>query len=319
VQGVFAALCAGATVAFTGAERAADPAHAEAPPIACNEVAVVDGELAARGPAVIPAYFRNQAATRDAFRDGWFFLTGRAETIRNGRLETSPLEIDEALLSHPDVEQAIAFPVPDPKFGESVAAAVVLRAGSSAGPAGLKRFVSTHLARFKVPQRILVLDTIPRVARSALARVLGIKPSGHSAKVFPIKPEGVGAPLFTVQPGDKFACKRPVFGIRLPELAKLPPPHTVEHMAAECIHALRRFQPEGPYAIGGWDAIALEMARQLEQAGEQVNLVELTPRQGRVRRLIDRLAGLFSEQETLRHDRPHVKRERPLPVGIAAE
>ncbi|HWZ29779.1 MAG TPA: AMP-binding protein [Bryobacteraceae bacterium] len=319
VQGVFAPLCAGATVAFTGTESVLPPAQAEAPPIACNEVAVIHGELAARGPAVIPAYFRNRAATRDAFRDGWFFLTGRADTIRNGRLEISPLEIDEALLSHPDVEQAIAFPVPDPKFGQSAAAAVVLSAGSSAGPAGLKRFVSTHLARFKVPERILVLDTIPRVARSALARALGIKPSSHSAKVFPIQPEGIGAPLFTVDPCDEFASERPVFGIRLPELAKLPPPHTVEHVAAECIHALRRFQPEGPYAIGGWDAIAIEMARQLEQAGEQVDLVELTPRHGRVRRLIDCLAGFFSEQQMPRHDRPQLKRDRPLPAGIAVE
>ena len=224
----------------------------------------------------------------------------------------SAVEVDEVLLSHPDVDQAITFPVPDVKFGETVAAAVVLRAGASLRPRDLKWFAFTHLASYKIPQRILVLDSIPRVARRALARVLGFKASVGSSAVVPIQRDGAGAPLFVIGGARdlRISSDRPVFGIREPDLAHLPPPHTVEHVAAECVHALRRFQREGPYTLGAMEAsrsVALEMARQLEQTGERVDFVALFRSDGTGR----------SKSQQLRYDRRHSWPGRTVDVGFA--
>jgi acyl-CoA synthetase (AMP-forming)/AMP-acid ligase II len=104
-----------------------------------NEVAIFDeddrrlppgssGEIVVRGPSVIPEYFRNEAATRRAIRNGWFytgdignldedgylFLTGRrSEFINRGGEKIAPAEVDEILLSHPSIADALTFPIPD--------------------------------------------------------------------------------------------------------------------------------------------------------------------------------------------------------------
>src|SRR5205085_644450 len=87
--------------------------------------------------------------------------------------------IDEALLAHPEVAQAVAFAVPHPTLGEEVAAAVVLRPGATVTPADLRRFAAERLARFKVPRHIELLDAIPlgptgKLQRIGLASLLGI-------------------------------------------------------------------------------------------------------------------------------------------------
>jgi acyl carrier protein len=109
--------------------------------------------------------------------------------------------------------------------------------------------------------------------------------SDGRACVFPIQPKGEGAPLFVVSPGIEYrglarhlGRARRIIGIAVPNLERFPPPHTIEWMAAECVASLRRFQPEGPYALAGWchaGVIALEMAQQLEAAGAQVSLLTL--------------------------------------------
>jgi hypothetical protein len=309
VQGCFAPLSAGATVAFPGADCDPDqiclahPAQAEAPVIACNQLAFYEGELAARGAAVINAYFRNPAATRDAFRDGWFFISGRAEPIRSGHIEISPLDVDAALLLHPDVADAVTFPAPDAKFGAIAVSAVVLRSGARAGAAELKRFAAMHV-RYG-PQRIVVVPAMPEVSRSRMAEALGLCWSGRCAEVIPFRPHGPGVPLFIVNPPADLRVEagRATFGIRAPDLAHLPPPHTIEHIAAECIRAMRRVRPEGPYALAGGD-VAIEMARQLEQDGALVEFVAvLEPRRKRwLQRMSDFLLGTAPQ---IRYDRPH--------------
>jgi hypothetical protein len=70
----------------------------------------------------------------------------------------------------------------------------------------------------------------------------------------------------------------PVIGITPPSLEHLPPPHSIEHVAAECVRMLRRYRPQGPYAFAGWRAeglVALEMARSLEEDGESVAFVAM--------------------------------------------
>lgn len=200
--------------------------------------------------------------------------------IQTGTMQVTPSEVDETLLLHPDVEDAATFPVADAKFDAVVGAVVVLRPGAFLRPRDLKWFVSTHLSCFKVPQRIVIADSIPAVPRRALAQALGLASSVCASSIFSIQEKGRGAPLYVVgaSEGLRIRSERPVFGIREPEIAQLPPPHTLEHVAANCVHALRRFQADGPYALAASEAsraVAIEMARQLEQAAESVDFVAL--------------------------------------------
>jgi acyl-CoA synthetase (AMP-forming)/AMP-acid ligase II len=161
------------------------------------EVAVLDpawsalpagepGEVAVRGPGVVDGYLNNPQANAASFRDGWFrtgdlgrlsadgYLTldGRLkELINRGGEKIAPREIDEALLAHPGVREAVAFGVPDAKWGEVVHAAVV---AAGASEADLRAFCAERLAAFKVPRRIHVVEEIPKgptgkIQRNALA------------------------------------------------------------------------------------------------------------------------------------------------------
>ncbi len=174
------------------------------------EVAVLDhdnrvlapgerGEVSIKGPTVIDGYENNPEANAATFTDGWFrtgdegyldddgylFLTGRLkEQINRGGEKVSPLEVDEALLRHESVAQAVTFAVPHPKLGEEVAAAVVAVDGADVDERELRRFLSRSLAAFKVPRRILVLDELPKgptgkLQRIGLAERLGLTPADH--------------------------------------------------------------------------------------------------------------------------------------------
>ena len=152
------------------------------------------GEVVIRGASVTAGYENNPQANAASFTNGWFrtgdqgyldpagylFLTGRLkEIINRGGEKISPREIDEVLLDHPSVAQALAFAVPDDKLGETVAAAVVLRPGARATDVELREFAARHLADFKVPQRLLILDEIPhgptgKLQRIGLAEKLGL-------------------------------------------------------------------------------------------------------------------------------------------------
>ena len=144
------------------------------------------GEVSIRGPTVIDGYENNPDANAAAFTDGWFrtgdegyldgdgylFLTGRLkEQINRGGEKVSPLEVDEALLRHRSVAQAVTFAVPHPKLGEEVAAAVVAAEGADIDERELRRFLSQSLAAFKVPRRVLVLDELPKGPTGKLQRI----------------------------------------------------------------------------------------------------------------------------------------------------
>jgi len=125
---------------------------------------------------VTRGYLRNPDANAAAFTDGWLrtgdegvidedgYLTllGRLkEVINRGGEKISPLEVDAALMAHPAVEQAITFPAPHTSLGEEVAAAVVLRPATKVSERQLREFVGTRLAHFKVPKRVIFVDSIP--------------------------------------------------------------------------------------------------------------------------------------------------------------
>jgi acyl-CoA synthetase (AMP-forming)/AMP-acid ligase II/acyl carrier protein len=153
-----------------------------------------EGEVVIRGHNVTRGYENNPEANLKSFTGGWFrtgdqgrfdrdgdlFLTGRIkELINRGGEKIAPREIDEALLSHPAVEQALGFAVPDMALGERVAAAVVLKAGASATELELRELAAGFLSAFKVPEIIVFVAELPKgptgkVQRIGLALKLGL-------------------------------------------------------------------------------------------------------------------------------------------------
>ncbi len=144
------------------------------------------GEVVIRGDSVTRGYENHPKANAEAFVNGWFrtgdqgvidaegylTLTGRLkEIINRGGEKVSPREVDEALMDHPAVLQAVAFAVPHDMLGEDVAAAVVLREGMSANEQELRAFLAERLAAFKAPRKILFLAEIPKGATGKLQRI----------------------------------------------------------------------------------------------------------------------------------------------------
>ena len=141
------------------------------------------GEVVIKGPSVVQGYENNPEANATSFTDGWFrtgdqgvldengYLTLVArikELIIRGGEKISPLEIDEVLLRHPAVAEAVCFGVPHPTWGEEVAAAVVLR--EPVPDTDLLAFCREHLAEFRRPKQIHITDTIPRTATGKIQR-----------------------------------------------------------------------------------------------------------------------------------------------------
>jgi malonyl-CoA/methylmalonyl-CoA synthetase len=137
------------------------------------------GEIEVRGPGVFAEYWRKPAATRDAFRDGWFRtgdtavientvyrILGRAnlEILKTGGHKVSALEIEEALRGHPAVAECAVVGVPDAEWGERVAAALVLKGGETIDLPALRAWAKEYLAAYKLPSRLLVLEALPRNA-----------------------------------------------------------------------------------------------------------------------------------------------------------
>jgi long-chain acyl-CoA synthetase len=153
----------------------------EARIIDSNLLPVADGqtgEVAIRGPNVMPGYYKNEAATRAAFTlegwlrtgdlghrdaDGFFFITGRIkELIIKGGENIAPREIDETLLRHPAVLDAAAVGIPDRHYGQEIMACVILRPGHTADETTLREFCVTQLGRYKTPKVFRFVDEFPR-------------------------------------------------------------------------------------------------------------------------------------------------------------
>jgi acyl-CoA synthetase (AMP-forming)/AMP-acid ligase II/acyl carrier protein len=144
------------------------------------------GEVAVGGPRLFAGYERAAGLDRSAFVDGWFqtgdqgylddegylFLTGRSkEMINRGGETIAPRVVDEVLLEHPGVAQAVAFGLPDARLGEIVAAAVVAVAGTQVSPQELRRFAATRLAAAAVPEQIFLVANIPVGPTGKMQRV----------------------------------------------------------------------------------------------------------------------------------------------------
>ena len=128
---------------------------------------------------------------QSAFRDGWFrtgdlgyldaegylFIVGRIkEIINRGGQKVAPAEVEEALLSHPDVVEAAVFSVPHRRLGADVGAAVVLRQDAKVSAQRLRDFARERLAGFKVPGLIRIVPEIPKGRRRKDQAQMSLRP-----------------------------------------------------------------------------------------------------------------------------------------------
>lgn len=159
--------------------------HTVGAPVGTELRIATSGEVWLRGPAVARGYLNDPAATAATFADGWLrtgdlgsvneagvlTLRGRIKNIINrGGEKISPERVEDALLAQPDVVQAAVFPVPDQKYGEQVAAVVVLRAGATFDDRALQALCASRLATYEVPEKISPVDELPVTAKGSVDR-----------------------------------------------------------------------------------------------------------------------------------------------------
>src|SRR6185436_13316859 len=137
------------------------------------------GEIITRGPHVMKGYFRRPDATAQRIRDGWLYtgdvgkrggdgyyyhLGRRDDMIITGGLNVYPAEVENLIYTYAGVQETIVFPIPDAKRGQVIGAAVVPRPGSTLNEKELLVFLRANLANFKVPDKIVVRDSLPRTS-----------------------------------------------------------------------------------------------------------------------------------------------------------
>ncbi|HKV37197.1 MAG TPA: AMP-binding protein [Pyrinomonadaceae bacterium] len=153
-----------------------------------NEMRVVDeedrdvpdgelGEIVLRGENILKGYFKNQAATETAFRNGWFhtgdigyrdpegfyyIVDRKSDMIIRGGENIYPREIDEVLYQHPQIGAAAVIGVPDELYGEEVAAVVVLKPGAEISEQEVIEFCKARLADYKCPKTVRFVEDIPK-------------------------------------------------------------------------------------------------------------------------------------------------------------
>jgi malonyl-CoA/methylmalonyl-CoA synthetase len=138
-----------------------------------------------RGPGVFREYWRRPDATRGAFRGGWFRtgdvaviedgsyrILGRSsvDIIKTGGEKVSALELEAALLAHPQIAECAVVGLPDSEWGERVATAVVLCGGTELTLDALRAWARERLAVYKVPTRLLVVASLPRNAMGKVTK-----------------------------------------------------------------------------------------------------------------------------------------------------
>ena len=169
-------------------ERAQRLGRAGAPALGIRLRVSADGELLARGNHVLTNYWRHPQATAEAIQDGWFHtgdgghvddegyysITDRKkDVIITGGENVSSIEVEDRLLSHPDVKEAAVIGVPDAKWGETVKALVVLAPGVAESPhmaATLMAFCRQALAHYKCPTSVEVRAALERTATGKLQK-----------------------------------------------------------------------------------------------------------------------------------------------------
>jgi malonyl-CoA/methylmalonyl-CoA synthetase len=143
------------------------------------------GEIQIKGDTVFREYWRRPEATAAAFVEGWFKsgdiairendiyrILGRdsVDIIKTGGFKVSALEIEEELRTHEAIDQCAVVGIEDPEWGERVSVALVLNAGATLDLTSLREWAKEHLAVYKVPSRLLVVDELPRNAMGKVVK-----------------------------------------------------------------------------------------------------------------------------------------------------
>jgi len=143
------------------------------------------GEVLVKGGSVMRGYYNDPEATAKALRDGWlhtgdigyldqdgdlFILQRRVDLIVSGGENIYPAEVEAVLRQHPAVAESVVLGLPDPEWGQRVAAVIETRAGQSPSADSLMSFAREKLAGYKVPRRIAFVDALPRTASGKIQR-----------------------------------------------------------------------------------------------------------------------------------------------------
>ncbi|MDY6816398.1 MAG: o-succinylbenzoate--CoA ligase [Pseudomonadota bacterium] len=145
-----------------------------------NDVAPGEtGELVLRGPSMFREYWNRPDATAEEWRNGWFhsgdlarqdnegfyyIVDRKKDMLISGGENVYPTEVEQVLYRHPKIRDVAVIGVPDEKWGEVPMALVVPEEGDEPALEEIQSYCSEHLARFKVPRHLTVLEELPRTA-----------------------------------------------------------------------------------------------------------------------------------------------------------
>ena len=141
-----------------------------------------EGEITVHGvpgETIMAGYFRNPQATRESIRDNWLytgdnaiqdedgyfrFVDRKKDMIKRSGENVSSGEVENVILQHPAVFECAVIGLPDELRDESIVGVVVLHQGRHAAAAELIDFCAGKLARFRVPQQIIIMDSLPKTS-----------------------------------------------------------------------------------------------------------------------------------------------------------
>ena len=144
------------------------------------------GEIAVKGENVMKGYWNNPEATQKTVKNGWlytgdlgyqdqdgfFFIVGRSkEMIIRGGENIYPKEVEEALYRHPLILEAAVIGLPNERWGEEVAAFVVLKEGRSLSAKEIREFIKDKIADYKIPRRIEIVSLLPKTATGKIQKL----------------------------------------------------------------------------------------------------------------------------------------------------
>jgi acyl-CoA synthetase (AMP-forming)/AMP-acid ligase II len=144
--------------------------------VSLNRQPGVPGEAVYRSPVVTAGYYRDEQATREAFRDGWFHsgdscayepdgqqtLVDRyKDVIKSGGENVSSVRVEAIVARHPDVDRAAVIGLPDQRWGEVVTAVIIPTEGSSPDESDLIAFCRARLAGYETPKRVITVESFP--------------------------------------------------------------------------------------------------------------------------------------------------------------
>ena len=144
-----------------------------------------EGEVCIKGENVTLGYDNNEEANKTSFTNGWFRtgdqgyfdnegylkISGRLkEIINKGGEKISPLEVDNVLMDHPLIDQAVCFGYEDKMLGENIASAIIIKNGETCSENDVLKYAQEKLAKFKIPKKIFFVEEIPKGATGKLQR-----------------------------------------------------------------------------------------------------------------------------------------------------